>query len=187
MSQDVGPKRIFLVGPRGSGKTTVGLQLARKLQSAFWDTDMALEEHLNGTIADFVAREGWDAFREKEHEVLQELVDLGRDKACSVVSTGGGIILREDNRRLLRESGVTVYIRVPVNVLAARLAKSPNPSQRPSLTGKSVVDEVEDVLKARGPLYEESARHVVDGAVNPRKICAAILELVGCRDHASGA
>ena len=173
------PKRVFLVGPRGSGKTTVGIQLAQRLHSAFWDTDMALEEHLGCSIADFVAAEGWDAFRENEHEVLREVVELGEDKACSVISTGGGIVLKEENRRLLKETGLTVYISVPVRVLAARLSKSPNSSQRPSLTGKGVVDEVQEILAARGPLYEESAHHVVDGSLPPKRICHGILDLLG--------
>ncbi|MUM76914.1 shikimate kinase AroL [Pseudodesulfovibrio sp. F-1] len=149
-------KTIFLIGPRACGKTTVGRALARRLNCGFVDTDHLVVEAVGCEIADYVAARGWDAFRDRETEALERAAALS-----GVVGCGGGIVLREGNRQILG-GGAVLYLRTSVETLAARLASDPNEAQRPSLTGKSVADEVREVLAARAPLYEACADIVLD-------------------------
>lgn len=151
-------KNIFLIGPRACGKTSVGRMLADRLGREFIDTDHALVAAVGMEIADYVEQNGWDAFRDREVETLvREAAPGGR-----VIGCGGGIVLREENREVLK-SGVTVYLKADPEELARRLMNDPNEAQRPSLTGKSIADEVREVLAERAPLYEGCADLVVTG------------------------
>lgn len=151
--------RVFLIGGRASGKSTVGRALAARLGWDFADTDAIVTRRAGCDIATLVAERGWDAFRDMESDALRDAA--ARERV--VVATGGGMVLRAENRALLREAGVTVFLSLPVEVVAARLARNPEHGQRPSLTGKAVADEVADVMRERAPLYAEAARHVVRG------------------------
>ena len=149
-------KPIFLIGPRACGKTSVGRRLADRLDVDFVDTDHALVASAGMEIAEYVERNGWDAFRELEAKILRREAEQG----ARVIGCGGGIVLREDNRAVLRQ-GVTLYLKAEPEELARRLMSDPNEAQRPSLTGKSIVDEVRDVLAERALLYEDCADCVV--------------------------
>ena len=107
---------IFLVGPRGCGKTTVGLELARLCQSQFVDTDHWLQENAGKTIADIVENEGWESFRARETATLEAVT-----APSTVIATGGGIILAPYNRQFKREKGVVIYLCAPVSTLVGRL------------------------------------------------------------------
>ena len=111
---------IFLVGPRGCGKTTVGLALARACQSQFIDTDHWLQEHAGQTIAEIVEKEGWESFRARETAALEAVT-----APATVIATGGGIILAEYNRQFLREKGIVIYLCAPVSTLVGRLEAYP--------------------------------------------------------------
>ena len=148
-------KNIYLTGPRACGKTTIGKMLAEYLHRSFADTDQVFEKKYAQTIAECVKNEGWDVFRNREAAILRELAGKGG----AVIACGGGIVLREENRNILAR-GLTVYFDVDPEELAKRLENDPLEAQRPSLTGKSIVEEVRDVLKRRDPMYRESA-HVV--------------------------
>ena len=150
-------RNIFLIGPRACGKTSVGRALADKLGLSFVDTDHALVEDVGLEIAEYVERNGWEAFRDEESRTLRRVAA----KAPRVVGCGGGIVLRKENRDILK-TGVTVYLKAAPEVLAQRLAADPNEAQRPSLTGKSLVDEVREVLAERAPLYEGCADVIID-------------------------
>ena len=100
---------IFLIGPRGCGKTTIGHALARARHYQFTDTDHALQEREQRTVATIVEQEGWARFRELESEALKAAA-----RPETVVATGGGIILAEANRQFMRENGVVIYLQVPV-------------------------------------------------------------------------
>ncbi len=126
------------------GKTTIGHALARARHYQFTDTDHALQEREQRTVATIVEQEGWARFRELESEALKAAT-----RPETVVATGGGIILAEVNRQFMRENGVVIYLQVPVSALIARLEAYPKTEQRPTLTGKPVRDEVGEVL-ARG-------------------------------------
>lgn len=161
---------IYLVGARASGKTTLGEMLARKLGLDFVDTDRHLGDRCGMTVAEIVEREGWEGFRKRERETLREAARPG-----AVVATGGGMVLSEDNRNHMRATGTVVYLAAPADVLAARLAASPHAAQRPSLTGKSVLDEVADILAERSPLYESTAHLVVDASQSPEALLESTL------------
>ncbi|XXJ20167.1 shikimate kinase AroL [Desulfovibrio caledoniensis] len=150
---------IFLIGPRACGKTSVGRALAKRLGMEFVDTDHAFVQAVGMDIASFVDANGWDAFRDEEAATLaREAKPGGR-----VIGCGGGIVLRESNRAVLAR-GVTLYLKAGVEELVRRLKADPLEAQRPSLTGKSLADEVREVLKARAPLYEACADHIIEGA-----------------------
>ncbi|WFS61267.1 shikimate kinase AroL [Pseudodesulfovibrio thermohalotolerans] len=151
-------RNIFLIGPRACGKTSVGRALAKRLGMEFVDTDHAFVEAVGMDIASFVEANGWDAFRDEEARTLErEAASGGR-----VIGCGGGIVLREENRAVLA-GGLTLYLKTGPDELARRLAADPLASQRPSLTGKSLADEVREVLAERAGLYEGCAHHVVEG------------------------
>jgi shikimate kinase len=148
--------RLTLVGYRASGKTTIGRMIAARLGWPFVDADEALERRLGTTIADFFTGHGEAAFREQEARQLAELLAAAPPQ---VLATGGGCVLREDNRRLLRErGGLVVYLEAPVAFLQHRLRH--HTGGRPSLTGATVADEIPLLLAQRDPLYREVATAV---------------------------
>ncbi len=161
---------IFLIGARGCGKTTVGQKLAEACQFDFIDTDLVLQQRAQKSIADIVAKEGWPAFRALETKTLQSVT-----APRAVIATGGGIILAPVNRDFLRESGIVIYLKAPVSVLAGRLEAFPEASQRPTLTGKPISEEVREVLAQRDALYRETAHFTVDAACEPDDVVALIL------------
>ena len=161
---------IYLVGARAAGKTTFGGALARQLGCNYVDTDIHLRETTGKTVADIVAREGWDGFRKRESAVLRAVTAPG-----TVIATGGGMVLAEENRRL---NGIVLYLSAPAEVLASRLQANPNAAQRPTLTGKSIAEEVAEVLAAREPLYRETATHILNAAATPKELLAEALAIL---------
>jgi len=143
-----GEANIYLIGARASGKTTLGRRLAARLKRPFVDTDRRVLLKTGRTVAELVAAGGWEAFREAEALALLEASMF----SGQVVSCGGGIVLRQDNRHLLA-GGIVLYMQAPAEVLAARLARSPEAAQRPSLTGAGLVEEVRQVLAEREAVY----------------------------------
>lgn len=169
---------IYLVGPRAAGKTTFGNALARRLGCAYVDTDIHLRETTGESVADIVAREGWEGFRRRESAVLADVT-----APATVIATGGGMVLSSKNRRFMRDNGIVFYLRAPAAVLAARLSAAPNAAQRPSLTGKSIVEEVSEVLAAREALYQDAATHVLDAAAAQEALLAEALSLLATRTN----
>ena len=167
---------IYLVGARAAGKTTFGGALARQLGCNYVDTDIHLRETTGETVADIVAREGWDGFRKRESAVLRAVTAPG-----TVIATGGGMVLAEENRRFGERTIVFVdeiYLSAPAEVLASRLQANPNAAQRPTLTGKSIAEEVAEVLAAREPLYRETATHILNAAATPKELLAEALAIL---------
>lgn len=162
---------VYLIGPRACGKTSVGLTLAGCLDLPFLDMDAAIVSILGESIAEFVERKGWDAFRSLETKVLLSTAASGP----AVVATGGGVVMRPGNRDLLRK-GTPVYLRARPAVLAARLMADLKPGQRPSLTGQDPVAEVRAVHAERDPLYNECAAFAVDAELSPGDVVRAILD-----------
>ena len=159
---------IYLVGARAAGKTTFGGALARQLGCNYVDTDIHLRETTGETVADIVAR-----FRTRESAVLRAVTTPG-----TVIATGGGMVLAEENRRFMRENGIVLYLSAPAEVLASRLQANPNAAQRPTLTGKSIAEEVAEVLAAREPLYRETATHILNAAATPKELLAEALAIL---------
>lgn len=166
-------KTIYLVGARAAGKTTIGRQLANKLNYSFVDTDVYLLESTKKTVTDIVNEEGWDGFRSRESQVLRDVTAPNR-----VIATGGGMILAEHNRRYMQQMGIVFFLSAPAHVLATRLMKDPNVAQRPSLTGLSISEEMEKVLSDRHHLYLDSANHIVNVDSNESEILAQLFNLL---------
>jgi shikimate kinase len=164
---------IFLVGPRGCGKTTVGLALARVCQSQFVDTDHWLQTRAGQSIAEIVEKEGWGSFRARETATLQAVT-----APSSVIATGGGIILAPCNRQFMRENGIVIYLCAPVSILVGRLEAFPQEGQRPALTAKPLSEEVSEVLAERDALYREAAHHVVDASAPPEEVVIQIITVL---------
>jgi shikimate kinase len=153
--------RIFLIGPRGSGKTTVARLLAEALGWSWSDADVELERQAGMSIRDIFAAEGEAGFREREAAVLAELCE----RRLCVVATGGGVVLRPDNRERLRRHGRVVWLTADVPTLCQRLqADATTQERRPALTAGSAAsaEEVAAILSAREPLYRGCADLVVD-------------------------
>lgn len=186
---------IYLTGPRACGKTSLGRALAAALGLPFVDTDHSLRERSGEEVADIVAREGWEGFRRRESATLREVAaELEHAPAAAgaaaladapawrgVVATGGGMVLAEENRRFMRETGRVFFLDVPVAELVRRLSCDPLEAQRPSLTGGSLTEEVAGVLAQRLPLYEE-AHHRLDAARPLPDVCAQALALLAQAD-----
>jgi shikimate kinase len=149
---------IFLIGPRGSGKTTVARILAAQLAWSWVDADEALERRAGRSIRDVFAVEGEAAFRELEASVLRELAEQPR----RIIATGGGVVLRPDNRDVLRR-GWVVWLTADIDSLWQRLQGDAATAQRrPSLTGLAPREEIAEVLRKREPLYAACANHRCD-------------------------
>ncbi|HCB9134860.1 TPA: shikimate kinase AroL [Klebsiella pneumoniae] len=164
---------IFLIGPRGCGKTTVGHALARARHFQFSDTDHRLQAHEQRTVAEIVQAEGWARFRELETLSLKAVT-----LPNTVIATGGGIVLAEGNRQFMRENGVVIYLQASVSALIDRLEAYPKAEQRPTLTGKSVREEVGEVLAQREALYRDAAHHIVDATASPDRVVEQIMSML---------
>jgi len=149
------PLVLSLVGLPGCGKTTVGRQLARRLQLRFVDSDHAIEERLGCTIREFFEREGEARFRDIEEQVIDRLTQgLG-----TIVATGGGAVLREANRRRLRERSRVIYLRSSPEELYRRLRHD---TTRPLLQVADPLARMRTLFGERDPLYRQVAHFVLE-------------------------
>lgn len=146
---------VSLVGLPGSGKTTVGRQLARRLQVPFSDSDHALEVRLGCSIREFFEREGEDCFRDMEEQVLDALTT----GTSGVLSTGGGAVLRQANRQHLRDRTRVIYLKSTPEELFKRLRHDVN---RPLLQVADPLARMRDLFSQRDPLYRETAHFVLE-------------------------
>ena len=147
--------RCVLVGMPGAGKSSVGRQLARRLNVAFWDSDAVIEQRIGCTIREFFAQQGEAAFRDLEAEVIRELC-MGDD--C-VLATGGGSVLRPENRAVLHAHGTVMYLRASPDQLYRRLR---NDTKRPLLQVADPLQALKDLYAVRDPLYRETAHFVME-------------------------
>jgi shikimate kinase len=154
---------IFLVGYRGTGKTTVARLLAERLGWAWLDADAVLEARFGRSIPDIFAADGEAAFRLMEASILEDLCRLEKH----VIATGGGVVLSTTNRERIRKSGRVVWLTADVDTICARLeTDTASGKPRPALTvgGRA---EVEELLRVREPLYRECADVIVETARRP--------------------
>lgn len=147
---------IYLVGLMGAGKTTVGRQLAKRLGRRFFDSDHEIEARTGVKIPTIFEIEGEDGFRKREAQTIAELTA----ESGIVLATGGGVILNPDNRRQLHDTGWVVYLNVPPRLLYERTRHDRN---RPLLRVPDPLAKLEELHKARDPLYREAAHLVLDG------------------------
>lgn len=146
---------IALIGLPGSGKSTIGRQLARRLLLTFVDSDQVIEQRLGCSIREFFEREGEDRFRDIEESVIDELT---QGAAC-VLSTGGGSVLRPSNRHHLQARCRVVYLRSSPEEVFRRLRHDRN---RPLLQVADPLQRLKDLHAARDPLYKEAAHFVIE-------------------------
>jgi len=160
---------IFLVGMMGAGKTTLGRALAQRLQLEFVDTDRVLVERTGVPVATIFEFEGEEGFRRRECAVISELAV--RDGL--VVATGGGAVLSEDNRRVMRDHGTVVYLRARLESLWERTRHD---SSRPLLATPDPRAKLAELLDHRDPLYRDAAHIVVDtGAQSAASVVGKVI------------
>ena len=146
---------IFIVGPMGSGKTTVGKIVANALLLGFHDTDNTIEEKTGVSIGWIFDIEGEAGFRKRETLVLKDLVASN----SIVLATGGGIVIEAENRELLASRGTVFYLHTPLNIQIERTAKD---KDRPLLKDQDPSKVLADLQESRQNLYESVADHVIN-------------------------
>jgi shikimate kinase len=166
---------LVLIGYRGAGKSTVGRMVAQGLSLPFVDADLEIEARAGRSISAIFSESGEPAFRDWEERTLAELT---AEMPGAVLATGGGAILRESNRRRLRDFGFIVWLTAPPDVLVERLAADHRTLHgRPALSSAGTLDEIREILEVRTPLYRNLADAVIDTEGQPmNEIVAAILE-----------
>ncbi|RUL85065.1 shikimate kinase [Tautonia sociabilis] len=176
MARESGPgggsRGIALVGYRATGKSTVGRIVADRLGWPFEDADRALERRAGKPIAAIFAEQGENAFRDLEQRILAELAD---GRSPMVLATGGGVVLRQENRDALGRFGFVAWLAARPETIADRLRADPD--GRPALTSAGLLDEVASVLERREPLYRRVASAVVetDGR-SPEQVAEDLLD-----------
>jgi shikimate kinase len=173
---DRGNSLIFLIGPRGSGKSTVARLLAGCLGWAWVDADDVLEAKAGRSIREVFAGEGEAGFRDREAAVLEELCRLHNH----IVATGGGVVLRQANRALLRAAGRVVWLNADADTLFGRTQGDAGTAERRPALGVGGRAEVEDVLRVRAPWYRECAHLTIDTAGrSPEEVVAVVTAWLG--------
>lgn len=146
---------IFLIGPMGAGKTTVGRQLAKKLGLSFYDSDKEIEAHAGATVAWIFDKEGEAGFRKREEQAIANLSKLKN----VVVATGGGAILSAHNRALLMERGTVIYLQVSLRRQLARVGRG---RSRPLLNSPNPMEILKALQAKRESLYQKTAHMTFD-------------------------
>ncbi|MCP4678490.1 MAG: shikimate kinase [Deltaproteobacteria bacterium] len=163
-------RNIVLTGPSGSGKSTVGILVANALERSFVDMDKELEKRFDCEINDFFASNGEEAFRDAESELVLELAA----KEGLVIATGGGVLIRKDNRDALESSSVTVNLHASVDALLERLAGH---EDRPLLHGNART-KLKALLDERRALYEAVDIQVDTEGKDPENVALEIVAMV---------
>jgi shikimate kinase len=172
---------VALVGYRGTGKTTVGRLLALKMNRSFIDVDLEIEARSGHSIDAIFSQSGEPEFRDWEERVLDDLLEQYPE---AVVATGGGSVLREQNRRRIRNFGSVVWLTAIPDELARRLDSDfHRGAGRPALTAAGAIDEISQVLAERMPIYEAVADLVIETTgKSPEQVASAILERFANQD-----
>lgn len=164
---------LYLIGYRGSGKSTVAPLVAEQLQWKWEDTDEQVELLAGCPISDIFAEYGERTFREWETTVIEAL----SRQSDYVISTGGGAPVDETNQRLMKSNGFCIWLSAPPSVLWKRISQDDKTgNQRPNLTDSGGLQEVETVVNARTPIYKACADYTIDvSSLSPEQIADAIV------------
>ena len=161
---------LFLIGPMGAGKSTIGRLLAAELSRQFFDSDHAIQDRCGADIPWIFDVEGESGFRDREEAVVSDFCA----QENVVVATGGGVIIRDKNRATMKTHCTVVYLSATLDTLVARTAGK---DKRPLLAGKDPRPILAQMLEVRGPLYEEVADvTVVSTGGSAKKLAAVIVD-----------
>ena len=162
-------RNVFLIGPMGAGKSTIGRLLAKELKYPFKDSDREIEERTGADIPWIFDVEGEEGFRQREEAMIAELVH----EDGIVLATGGGVVMRPANRAALKAGGLVVYLRTSVEQQLQRTAKD---RQRPLLQTADPEAVLRDLMARRDPLYQEIADLIIEtDQRGPKVVVNAIL------------
>jgi shikimate kinase len=148
------PNRIFLIGPMGAGKTTIGKTLAKQLGLEFADSDLEVQARTGVDIPTIFEFEGEEGFRAREQNMIDELTL----REGIILATGGGAVLREENRQHLSSRGFVIYLHCTPDQQFERTYRDRN---RPLLQTESPLNKLRDLMEVRDPLYRQTADMVV--------------------------
>lgn len=147
---------IILIGMRGSGKSTIAKKLSKKLNKPYIEIDTRIAQNAGTSIPEIVQKYGWEYFRDIETQTTQQVCQENN----SIISTGGGVVIRPENITALKASGKIFYLRAPIRILLRRIGHDVT---RPALTTQQTLkDEMEEILKQRKHLYEGCADSIID-------------------------
>ncbi|MCY4228732.1 MAG: shikimate kinase [Gammaproteobacteria bacterium] len=166
---------VYLIGPMGVGKTTVGSKLAQLIGFEFLDTDHELEQRTGVTVAHIFELEGEDGFRSRETRLLEEIAKCN-DR---VVATGGGAVLYDSNRKTIRESGKVMYLTASLEFLWDRVRQS---THRPLLHTEDPYSTLKEIHRQRDPIYRGVADHVIEISPTSEKTASRIAEWLNTQD-----
>lgn len=173
------PRNIYLVGPMGAGKSTIGRHLADMTDKQFRDADHEIENRTGASIPLIFEIEGEEGFRRRESAMLAELAG----EPDLVLATGGGVVLAEDNRHVLSDNGFVVYLHADIEILYERTRHDRN---RPLLNEGDRRQKLEQIMATRDPLYREVADLVIETDKRPAKAVARkIFESIQARSDAN--
>lgn len=168
-------KNIILVGYMGCGKTTAGKSIAEATKYTFADTDEMIVAQQGRSISDIFAQDGESVFRDMETALLVKMLTEKND-TC-VISTGGGMPVREENRKLLRQLGTVVYLRVKPETVYERIKGD---TMRPLLQCENPMERIQEMIKSRNPAYEAAAELVIDvDNLTQREVAEQIIRKTG--------
>ena len=161
--------RLIIIGPMASGKSVVGKKLSKRLDIDFYDTDEEIVKKTGVTISHIFDIEGEDKFRSREMNVFSDLI---KKDGC-VISTGGGIVLKEENRELLKK-GTVLYLKTSIQT---QLERTMNDKERPLLKGKENKELIlRKMAKLRNPLYEKSSNYIIEETDNSNQTVDNIIK-----------
>ena len=161
--------RLIIIGPMASGKSVVGKKLSKRLDIDFYDTDEEIVKKTGVTISHIFDIEGEDKFRSREMNVFSDLI---RKDDC-VISTGGGIVLKQENRELLKK-GTVLYLKTSIQT---QLERTMNDKERPLLRGKENKEvTLRKMAKLRNPLYEKSSNYIIEETDNSNQTVDNIIK-----------
>ena len=148
-------KNIFIIGSMGSGKTSIGKMLAKNNNLSFLDTDHEIIRDCGYSIPDIFKEFGEEHFRDLETEQLRKMNSIENH----VISTGGGIILRDDNKKLMKDLGIIIFLDININ---SQIDRVKNRKNRPLLNNKSLKDNLLSLKKIRDPIYKKISNYIID-------------------------
>ena len=161
--------RLIIIGPMASGKSVVGKKLSKRLGIDFYDTDEEIVKKTGVTISHIFDIEGEDKFRSREMNIFSDLIK----KDDCVISTGGGIVLKQENRELLKK-GTVLYLKTSIQT---QLERTMNDKERPLLRGKENKEvTLRRMAELRNPLYEKSSNYIIEETDNSNQTVDNIIK-----------